>query len=408
MLFKNIKANSMLSEQTRGIVKQTVPVLEQYGGVITKTFYGNMLRENKDLLNYFNKVNQAKGAQSTALATTVLAAAKHIDDLSAILPHVEQIGHKHRALQIKPEHYPIVGKYLLQAIKEVLGEAATPEIINAWAEAYGAIADIFISIEKKMYDEAAWPGWKSFEVVAKEKVSADIFEFIVKPQSSSGVDLAKVLIVAGQYITVKTHPARHHNEYDALRHYSICSAGTPGGLRFAVKLENPVDKPVGLVSEYLHRDVSVGDELFLSAPAGDFALNRNLIDQNEIPLVLLSAGVGVTPVLAMFEEQLRKNPKRPVYWIQSSYDESTQAFKPHVDELLKKADNANKIIVHTNSQPRIDDKFLRERVPGHADIYLCGSLEFMQSMVNHFSTLNHKSDTIHYEPFGPKMATVKV
>lgn len=398
----------MLSEQTRAIIKATVPVLEQHGTVITKTFYRNMLGENKELLNYFNRANQAKGAQSSALATTVLAAAKHIDDLSAILPHVEQIGHKHRALQILPEHYPIVGKNLLRAIKEVLGDAATPEIINAWAEAYGAIADVFISIEKKMYDEAAWPDWQSFEVVAKDQVASDIVEFTVKPDASSGVDLAKVPIVAGQYITVKTHPTRHNNEYDALRHYSICSVTSDRGLRFAVKLEQPQDKPVGLVSEYLHKDVSVGDKLFLSAPAGDFTLDEKLINQTEVPLVLLSAGVGVTPVLAMLEAQLLKNPERPIYWIQSSYDEERQAFKPHVEELLKKAKKAEKIIVHTSNSSRIDDQFLKERVPGHADVYICGSLEFMQSMVDHFSTLNHKSDFIHYEPFGPKMATVKV
>lgn len=125
----------MLSVNTRNIIKATVPVLEQHGVTITKTFYKNMLAENPSLLNVFNKVNQQKGRQPTALAMTVLAAAKNIDDLSVLLPAVNQIGHKHRALQIQPEQYDIVGKYLLLAIKEVLGTAATPEIVGAWAEA---------------------------------------------------------------------------------------------------------------------------------------------------------------------------------------------------------------------------------------------------------------------------------
>lgn len=403
----NKRIPNMLSEQTREIIKQTVPVLEQHGTVITKTFYGNMLRDNKELLNYFNRVNQAKGDQPSALATTILAAAKNIDDLSVILPHVKQIAHKHRALQIMPEHYPIVGENLLKAIKEVLGDSATPEIINAWAEAYGTIAEIFINVEQKMYDEAAWPGWKPFEVVAKEIVATDIVEFTVKPTAVSAVDLSKVPISAGQYITVKTHPTRHNNEYDALRHYSICSVTVDKGLRFAVKLEEPKGKPVGLVSEYLHEDVSVGDELFLSAPAGDFTLNEKLVYQNEVPLVLLSAGVGVTPLLAMFEAQLLKNPERPIYWIQSSYDSARQAFKAHVEELLKKGKNTHKIIVHTANSPRIDDQFLDSRVPGNGDVYICGSLQFMQAMVGHLNTLKHKNDSVHYEPFGPKMATIK-
>lgn len=398
----------MLSEETRSIIKATVPVLEQNGTTITTTFYKNMLREHKELLNIFNQVNQSKGVQPAALATTVLAAAKHIDDMSVLLPHVEQIGHKHRALQIKPEHYPIVGQNLLKAIAEVLGDAATPKVLNAWAAAYDAIADIFIRVEKKMYDEAAWQGWKPFDVVSRKNVASDIVEFTVAPSSGSGIDLANLQLVAGQYITVKTHPTRQNNQYDALRHYSLCSIRTEDGLRFAVKLEESKDKPVGLVSEYLHKDISIGDILYLSAPAGDFAANRNLIFQNSIPLVLLASGVGVTPVLAMLECQIKNNPKRPVIWIQSSRDESKLAFKTQVDDLLQKCSESKKIVVFTTYQPRIDTEFLRENVPGHADLYICGSLGFMQSMIKHFEDLQHQDDTIHYEPFGPKMATINV
>ncbi|QLL30299.1 hypothetical protein HG536_0A01160 [Torulaspora globosa] len=180
----------MLSVQTRAIVKATVPVLEKQGTAITKVFYKNMLNEHKQLLNIFNRVNQAKGAQPTALATTVHAAAKH---LSVLLPHVEQIGHKHRALQIKPEHYPIAGEYLLTAIKEMLGATAPPDILGAWREAYGAIADIFISVENRMYKEAAWAGWKPFEAVARERVASDTEEFTVKAKPESGIDLSKCL-----------------------------------------------------------------------------------------------------------------------------------------------------------------------------------------------------------------------
>ncbi|QHS73534.1 flavohemoglobin [Saccharomyces paradoxus] len=399
----------MLAEKTRAIIKATVPVLEQQGTVITRTFYKNMLTEHTELLNIFNGTNQKVGAQPNALAVTVLAAAKNIDDLSVLMNHVKQIGHKHRALQIKPEHYPIVGEYLLKAIKEVLGDDATPDIINAWGEAYQAIADIFITVEKKMYEEALWPGWKPFEVTAKEYVASDIVEFTVKPKSDSGIELESLPITPGQYITVNTHPIRQENQYDALRHYSLCSASTDSGLRFAVKMEAARDNfPAGLVSEYLHKDAKVGDEIKLSAPAGDFAINKDLISQNEIPLLLLSSGVGVTPLLAMLEEQVKYNRNRPIYWIQSSYDEKTQAFKEHVDDLLAKCSNVEKIIVHTDTEPLIDAAFLKERSPAHADVYTCGSLAFMQSMIGFLKELKYHDDMIHYEPFGPKMSTVQV
>ena len=105
----------MLSQKTIDIVKSTVPVLEEYGTTITKTFYKNMFTAHPELLNIFNQTNQEKGRQQTALANTVLAAAKYIDNLEVIVPVVKQIAQKHRSLAVKPEHYPIVGEHLLRS-----------------------------------------------------------------------------------------------------------------------------------------------------------------------------------------------------------------------------------------------------------------------------------------------------
>ena len=82
---------------------------------------------------------------------TILAAAQNIDNLPAILPVVKKIGEVHCNSGIQAAHYPIVGKNLLLTIKEVLGDAATEEVLNAWAEAYEVIAKVFIQIEKDMY-----------------------------------------------------------------------------------------------------------------------------------------------------------------------------------------------------------------------------------------------------------------
>ncbi|CCH59556.1 hypothetical protein TBLA_0B07380 [Henningerozyma blattae CBS 6284] len=398
----------MLPEQVRTIIKATVPVLEQHGTTITKTFYKNMLNDHNELRNVFNRTNQMRGAQPNALATTVLAAAKHIDDLSPLLTHVRQIGHKHRALQIYPEQYDIVGEYLIKAIQQVLGPAATPQIIDAWTKAYGEIANVFIDVEKQMYKEAMWPGWKKFLVSAMEPVGTNVIKFTVTPKNPTDIILKNLPIEAGQYITVKTHPIRQDNKYDALRHYSLCSSLHDENLKFSVKLEQTENLPNGLVSEYLDLDVKVGDELELSAPAGDFTMNKDLIMQDKVPLVLLAAGVGATPLLAMLETQIRNYPSRPIYWFQSSQDEASEVFKKEVDGLLKNASSVKKVVVHTNKQPEIDAKFLKENIPEGADVYLCGPLGFMKGMVDHFKVLEFKKDDIHYEPFGPKMSTVKV
>ena len=172
-----------LSQETMDIVKATVPVLEQHGNAITKRFYERMLSEVPELNNIFNQTNQKKGGQPKALANTVYAAAANIDNLGAILPVVKQISEKHKSLMIKPEHYPIVGKYLLLAMKDVLQDAATDEILNAWEQAYGVIADVFINVEKEMYEHdkettGGWNGFRDFKVVDKVRESEVVTSFI--------------------------------------------------------------------------------------------------------------------------------------------------------------------------------------------------------------------------------------
>ena len=106
---------------------------------------------NPEVKEMFNMDKQESGEQPKALAMTILAAAQNIDNLEVLLPAVKKIGNIHVNSNVKPEHYPIVGKNLLLAIKEVLGDAATEDVLNAWAEAYEVIAKVFIDVEKDMY-----------------------------------------------------------------------------------------------------------------------------------------------------------------------------------------------------------------------------------------------------------------
>ena len=141
----------MLNQKTIDIIKSTVPALKEHGLEITTTFYKTMFENNPEVKSMFNMDNQESGAQPKALAMTVLAAAQNIDNLEVLLPAVKKIGQVHVNTNVKPEHYPIVGKNLLIAIKEVLGDAATDEVLNAWAEAYEVIAKVFIDIEQDIY-----------------------------------------------------------------------------------------------------------------------------------------------------------------------------------------------------------------------------------------------------------------
>ena len=390
----------MASLKTLEIVKSTVPVLEEHGTAITTVFYKNMFNEHPELLDIFNETNQKLGRQQTALATTVLAAAKHLDKLATLLPQVTQISHKHRALQILPEHYPIVGHHLIGAIKEVLGEAANDDIIGAWTEAYDEIASVFIQIEHGMYEAEMWQGFAPFTITEKYEAATDIAAFTVVPAEGSTVDLSKLNLTAGQYITVKTDPK--DSSHTALRHYSLYSASTEKGIQFAVRRDNR-NEHNGLVSNHLHDNLTVGDTISLSAPAGDFLLNQDLVQQNDIPLVLMSAGVGVTPILAMLEAQVTANPKRPITWVYACQNEQHHAFNEQVDKLLEKAENVEKHIFYFDEGQILDEAWLAN-LPKPADIYVCGSMMFMDSMIDGLVALDHGVDNVHYEPFGPKMS----
>ena len=134
-------------------IKSTVPILKEHGLEITKTFYKRMFENNPEIKAMFNMDKQESGEQPKALAMTILAAAQNIDKLEVLLPAVKKVGAVHVNSKVKPEHYPIIGENLLLAIKEVLGDAATEDVLNAWEEAYGVIAKVFIDIENELYSQ---------------------------------------------------------------------------------------------------------------------------------------------------------------------------------------------------------------------------------------------------------------
>ncbi len=138
----------MLTDAQLAIVKSTVPLLESGGEALTTHFYKMLMRDYPQVHPLFNRAHQASGDQPRALANGVLMYARHIDRLEEMGPLAAQIINKHVAVQVQPEHYPMVGDCLLRAIREVLGaEIATDPVIDAWGAAYGQLADILIGAE---------------------------------------------------------------------------------------------------------------------------------------------------------------------------------------------------------------------------------------------------------------------
>jgi len=155
-------------------VKATAPVLAEHGATITKHFYQRMFARHPELKNLFNQTHQKTGSQPETLAKAVYAYAANIDNLGALGGAVSRISHKHASLNIRPEHYPIVGENLLASIVEVLGDAVDAETLEAWRVAYGQLAQIMIGAEADLYANAAWSGFRPFKVARKVRESDEV------------------------------------------------------------------------------------------------------------------------------------------------------------------------------------------------------------------------------------------
>lgn len=390
----------MLNADQRAIIKATVPLLETGGEALTTHFYKLMLSEYPQVRPLFNQAHQASGDQPRALANGVLMYARHIDQLEQLGGLVGQIINKHVALQILPEHYPIVGSCLLRAIEEVLGkEIATAEVIAAWGAAYGQLAEILIGAEEGLYkqkEEAAggWRGTREFRLVRREQESSEIVSFYFAPVDGKPVLKAE----PGQYIGLQLFidGAEHR------RNYSLSALCDGKQYRISVKREAG-----GKVSNYLHHEMMVGSTVQLFPPSGDFTLAAS-----DRPLVLISGGVGITPTLAMLEAALET--KRPVHFIHCARNAGVHAFRDWVDGLAQQHPQLKRFYCYAeddgsrdaNAVGLLSQELLGEWMPGERDVdaYFLGPKGFMAVIKRYLKELGVPQQQSRYEFFGPAAA----
>ena len=366
----------MLTDSQKAIVKATVPLLETGGEALTTHFYKTMLAEYPEVRPLFNQAHQQSGAQPRALAHSVLMYAKHIDKLEGLGDLPAQIINKHVALQVQAEHYPIVGTCLLRAIREVLGaEIATDAVIDAWAAAYGQLADILIGAEKQAYDalehaDGGWRGAREFKLVKKEAESAEITSFYLEPVDGKAV----IAHQPGQYIGLRAVV----DGVEQRRNYSLSAASNGKSYRISVKREAG-----GKVSNYLHDSVHVGDTLELFPPAGHFTLQAS-----SKPLVLISGGVGITPTLPMLAAALQTD--RAITFIHCARGSDVHAFRTQIDALAKAHAQLKPLYVYDEvkdgesvaAQGYLTESLLGQWLPASrdADVYFLGPVGFMRSV----------------------------
>lgn len=403
----------MLSPQIIAVVKSTAPVLAAHGEALTRHFYTRMFIHNPEVAPFFNPAHQKAGKQQRALAGAITAYASNIDNLDVLGGAVELIAQKHASLLIKPEHYPIVGENLLASIREVLGEGATDEVIHAWGEAYGFLADILIGREKQIYEENArkpggWKGFKQLRVIHREKESSNITSFYLATADGAPLPDFK----PGQYITVRVAAPDGRT---TMRNYSLSDRPGRDWFRISVKREvaPEAETPAGYVSNLLHDTIGVGDTLEIAPPCGEFFLDVS--ERHPRPLVLLAAGVGITPIMSILLTALAVMPEREIVFIHGSLNEDVQAFEETVNSLAEQhpklkihyrySDPAKAGVIRTGNASTgfIDAALVESFVPArNADYYFCGPQPFMVGIYHDLLKWGIPSAQVHFEFFGPR------
>ncbi|GJL66326.1 MAG: flavohemoprotein [Nitrospirales bacterium] len=393
-----------LGAETIALVKATIPALEAHGTDITTAMYARLFQD-EHIKALFNHSNQGEsGAQVHALASAILAYARNIENPGVLLPVVERIAHKHVGYHILPEHYPFVATALLGAIKQVLGDVATDEILAAWGKAYWFLADILKDREEVLRRELSeadggWSGWRKFVVTEKTRESDVITSFVLKPQGGGSVSRH----LPGQYLTFRFDAP---GQPGMKRNYSISCAPNNDHYRISVKREEHGQGG----SRHLHDTVNVGDMLEATPPAGDFFLSTT----PKRPVVLVSGGVGLTPMVSMLETIADEHPDLETHYVHGALNSASHAMDTHVRSLAK---NHGCISVSTfYSEPAAGDAvgtthdhegfisaaWLNEHVPlKDADVFLCGPKPFLNAMVRDLTQSGLPADQLHYELFGP-------
>ncbi|KAL3456259.1 globin-like protein [Aspergillus heterothallicus] len=411
--FRRAYATSGLSPQQIQIVKATIPALEKHGVDITTLFYKRMLAAHPELKNIFNTAHQATGEQPAALAHAVWAYASNIEHPEALSTAVSRIGHKHASLGVTAEQYPIVGEHLLAAIKEVLGDAVTPPVVDAWTAAYQQLADIFTSFESELYRQAVqtpggWQGWRKFFIAKKVHESEEIISFHLIPNDRGDLPTFR----PGQFVSVRCF-VPELGVYQP-RQYSLSDVPNRQYFQISVKKEFASGaRPAGRISNVLHQSLPEGAEVEISMPFGDFVLDVNATT----PVVLMSGGVGLTPMMSMLKTVTTLSKSRPAVFVHAVRNGRVHAMKPTLAKIMKENPQVSKAIFYEEVTEgdkkgvdydyvgRVDVAKIKEQVlQPDADYYICGPGPFMKAQSEGLERLGVHPDRVHMEVFGSPKA----
>lgn len=395
----------MLSEQSAPVIRATLPVVGAAVEDITELFYRNLFEAHPELLtDLFNRGNQANGEQRRALAGAVAGFAAALVHNPGTPPAamLSRIAHKHVSLGISAEQYKIVHRHLFAAIGEMLGEAVTPEVAAAWDEVYWLMAESLIALETGLYRKAGVADgevWQSMEIVERLEQTQDAITLVLRRPDGRPAGAFR----PGQYISVQVALPDGARQ---IRQYSLSAAPGREDWRITVKrVPAEAASPAGEVSAHLHTHARPGDVLTVSVPGGDLVL-----DDGDGPVLLASAGIGVTPMLAMLDHLAETGSARAVTVLHADRTPADHAHEADHRRLAAALPGADLRLWYEDAPDGLPEGAVLGRadlaaidLPDGLTAYLCGPLPFMRAVRSGLIERGVPADSIHYEVFGPDL-----
>jgi ferredoxin-NADP reductase/MOSC domain-containing protein YiiM len=247
----------------------------------------------------------------------------------------------------------------------------------------------------------AWPGFRALTVTAVTRETESVIS--IRLEDPEGALLPAAL--PGQWLTLRVELGKQQRS--VLRNYSL--SGPPGGGYYRITVKREHD---GAASGYLHTRLAVGDQLDVAAPRGTF-----ILDRMHAPALLISAGIGATPVLAMLQALAAEHSDREIWWIHGARNQAEHPFAAEAQALLASLPNARSHVYYSRPGPhdlkgrdfdspgRLTASVLAELDPPRdAEAYLCGPAPFMDEISAALAAMGIDASRIHTEPFGPAPA----
>ncbi|KAG7193467.1 uncharacterized protein KQ657_000534 [Scheffersomyces spartinae] len=370
-----------LTPQEIAYLQSLAPAVAEHGVTITSTMYNYMFQTYPQVKSYFNQTNQYTKRQPQVLAFSLFQYISHLGDLTPLTAFVNQIVAKHCGLDVQAEQYTVVEKCLNHAFKSVLGNAADEQFFLVFGKAYGNLAQLLINAEWEYYKGLQWVGFKEFEVSRKESECGDVVSIYLSPKDGSQLPKPR----PGQYVGLRWNIDGEENS----REYLISQIPKSNEYRLSIR---KIDG--GIVSEFAHNELKVGDSLKVTAPVGNFIYDG----VSPKDLVLFAGGIGITPLISIAEAGLKDGKK--VTLLYSNRSAEHRPFGDWLEEL--KATYPEQFTYKeflNNKGENLSANDIKSVATSEKDVYLLGPVEYMDFVKTELE--NNCVTDVKLEFFGP-------